>query len=213
VSAVRQPVAPPRKTRRERLREELLNAPNMITLARIALVPVFLYLLSYENRRNCFLAALIYAVCALSDWLDGWLARVSDKVTTLGKFLDPLSDKVIVLSALVMLVRLGRVAIWVVVVILAREFLISGLRALAASEGLVISASQGGKWKTSLQLCGIICLMVNYHFPIDYFFGTVVTDFHAVGTVLLYLSLLPSIASAVEYVRAFYLLDTGEQRG
>jgi CDP-diacylglycerol--glycerol-3-phosphate 3-phosphatidyltransferase len=201
------------KTRRERLREELLNAPNLMTLGRIALVPVFLYLLYYENRRNSFWAASLYAVCALSDWFDGWLARISDKVTTLGKFLDPLADKVIVLSALVMLVRLGRVAVWVVVVIVAREFLISGLRTIAASEGLLISASQGGKWKTSLQLCGIICLMLHYHFAIDYFFGTLVTDFQAVGTWLLYLSLLPGIASAVEYVRAFYTLDTGEQRG
>jgi CDP-diacylglycerol---glycerol-3-phosphate 3-phosphatidyltransferase len=200
-------------TRRERLREELLNAPNLMTLGRIALVPLFLYLLYYENRRNSFLAALLYAVCALSDWFDGWLARVSDKVTTLGKFLDPLADKVIVLSALVMLVRLGRVQVWVVVVIVAREFLISGLRTIAATEGLVISASQGGKWKTSLQLCGIICLMLHYHFAIDYLFGTVVTDFQAVGTWLLYLSLVPGIASAVDYVRAFYTLDTGEQRG
>jgi CDP-diacylglycerol--glycerol-3-phosphate 3-phosphatidyltransferase len=200
-------------TRRERLREELLNAPNLMTLGRIALVPVFLYLLYYENRRNSFLAALIYAGCALSDWFDGWLARVSDKVTTLGKFLDPLADKVIVLSALVILVRLGRVQVWVVVVIVAREFLISGLRTIAATEGLVISASQGGKWKTSLQLCGIICLMLHYHFAIDYLFGTVVTDFQAVGTWLLYLSLVPGIASAVDYVRAFYTLDTGEQRG
>jgi len=201
-------------TRRERLRDELLNAPNLITLARIAMVPVFLYLLYYENRRNSFWAAIIYAVCALTDWFDGWLARVSDRVTTLGKFLDPLSDKVIVLSALVMLVKLGRVPVWVVVVIVAREFLISGLRTIAASEGLLISASQGGKWKTSLQLSGIICLMLHYHFGIDYGFGRVlVTDFHAVGLVVLYLSLGPSIASAVEYVRAFYTLDTGEQRG
>ena len=205
---------PARKmTRRERLRDELLNAPNLLTLGRIALIPIFLYLLYYENRRNSFLAATVYAVCALTDWLDGWLARVTARVTTLGKFLDPLADKVIVLAALVMLVRLGRVAVWVVVVIVAREFLISGLRAIAASEGLVISASQGGKWKTSLQLCGIICLMLHYHFAIDYFFGTVVTDFQAVGSVILYLSLLPSIASAVDYVRAFYTLDTGEQRG
>jgi len=201
-------------TRRERLRDELLNAPNLITLARIAMVPVFLYLLYYENRRNSFWAAIIYAVCALTDWFDGWLARVSDRVTTLGKFLDPLSDKVIVLSALVMLVKLGRVPVWVVVIIVAREFLISGLRTIAASEGLLISASQGGKWKTSLQLSGIICLMLHYHFGIDYGFGRVlVTDFHAVGLVVLYLSLGPSIASAVEYVRAFYTLDTGEQRG
>ena len=200
-------------TRRERLRDELLNAPNLMTLGRIALIPPFLYLLYFENRRNSFLAAAIYAVCALSDWFDGWLARISNKVTTLGKFLDPLADKIIVLSALVMLVRLARAPVWVVVVIVAREFLISGLRAIAASEGLVISASQGGKWKTSLQLCGIICLMLHYHFAIDYFFGTLVTDFQAVGSVLLYLSLLPSIASAVDYVRAFYTLDTGEQRG
>jgi CDP-diacylglycerol---glycerol-3-phosphate 3-phosphatidyltransferase len=200
-------------TRRERLRQELLNAPNLMTLGRIALIPVLLWLLYYENRRNSFIAAMVYAVCALSDWFDGWLARISNKVTTLGKFLDPLADKVIVLSALVMLVRLGRVAVWVVVVIVAREFLISGLRTIAATEGLVISASQGGKWKTSLQLCGIICLMLHYHFAIDYLFGTVVTDFQSVGTWLLYLSLVPGIASAIDYVRAFYTLDTGEQRG
>ncbi len=200
-------------TRRERLRDELLNAPNLMTLGRIALVPLFLYLLAYENRRNSFLAAAIYAVCALSDWIDGWLARVSNKVTTLGKFLDPLADKVIVLSALVMLVRLGRAPLWVVVVILAREFLISGVRTIAAAEGLEISASQGGKWKTSLQLCAIICLMLHYHYAVDYGFGLVMTDFHAVGSMLLYVSLVPSIASAVDYVRAFYTLDTGEQRG
>ena len=200
-------------TRRERLRDELLNAPNLMTLGRIALIPVFLYLLSYESRRNSFLAAAVYAVCALTDWFDGWLARISNKVTTLGKFLDPLADKVIVVSALVMLVRLGRVPVWVVVVIITREFLISGVRTIAATEGLVIPASQGGKWKTSLQLCGIICLMLHYHYAIDYGFGTLLTDFHAVGSMLLYLSLVPLIASAIDYVRAFYTLDTGEQRG
>ena len=208
-------VAPPpqrRKTRRERLREELLNAPNLMTLGRIACIPVFLALLSYENRRNSFLAALVFAAAAISDWLDGWLARVSNKVTTLGKFLDPLADKIIVLSALVMLVRLGRAPVWVVVIILARELLISGLRTIAMSEGLVISASRGGKWKTSLQLSGIIALMVHYHFFIDYLFGTVVTDFHAVGLTLLYISLIPGIASAIDYIRAFYTLETGEGR-
>src|SRR5207253_1474422 len=119
---------------------------------------------------------------------------------------ERLRDELLNAPNLITLVRLGRVAVWVVVIIVAREFLISGLRAIAASEGLVISASQGGKWKTSLQLCGIICLMLHYHFAIDYFFGTVVTDFQAVGSVILYLSLFPSIASAVDYVRAFYTL-------
>src|SRR5205085_10822537 len=184
-----------------------------MTIGRVALIPVFLALLAYENRRNSFLAALVFALAALSDWFDGWLARVSSKVTTLGKFLDPLAGKIIVLSALVMLVRLGRVPVWVVVLILAREFLISGLRTLAMSEGLVISASRGGKWKTSLQLSGIIALMVHYHYAIDYFFVRVVTDFQAVGLTLLYLSLIPGIASAVDYIRAFYTLDTGDSRG
>jgi CDP-diacylglycerol--glycerol-3-phosphate 3-phosphatidyltransferase len=199
-------------TRRERLRDELLNAPNLLTLGRCGLIPVFLLLLQHENRRNSFLAAAIYSICALSDWLDGWLARVSGKVTTLGKFLDPLADKVIVLSALVMLVRLSRVPVWIVVVIVAREFLISGLRTISASEGLVISASQGGKWKTSMQLTGIICLMLHYHFSIDYFVGSAMTDFHAVGTFLLYMSVLLGVLSAIDYVRAFYTLDTGEER-
>ena len=206
------PPAPRRKTRRERLREELLNAPNLMTLGRVACIPIFLALLAYENRRNSFLAAVVFAAAAISDWFDGWLARVSNKVTTLGKFLDPLADKLIVLSALVMLLRLGRVPVWVVVVILAREFLISGLRTIAMSEGLVIPASRGGKWKTSLQLSGIVALMVHYHFPIDYLVGTVMTDFHVVGLALLYLSLIPGMASAIDYMRAFYTLETGEGR-
>jgi CDP-diacylglycerol---glycerol-3-phosphate 3-phosphatidyltransferase len=201
-----------RKTRRERLREELLNAPNLMTLGRIACIPVFLALLAYENRRNSFLAAAVFAVAAITDWLDGWLARVSNKVTTLGKFLDPLADKIIVLSALVMLLRLGRVPVWVVVLILARELLISGLRTIAMSEGLVIPASRGGKWKTSLQLSGIIALMVHYHFSIDYLVVTVMTDFHAVGLSLLYISLIPGMASAIDYMRAFYTLETEEGR-
>ena len=207
------PLELPRKpTRRERLREELLNAPNMMTIARMALIPVFLALLAYESRRNSFLAAAIFAVAAITDWVDGWLARVSGKVTTLGKFLDPLADKIIVTAALIELLRLGRVPVWVVVLILAREFLISGLRTIAVSEGLVISASQGGKWKTSLQLTSLICLMLHYHYPIDYLVVTLETDFQAAGMVILYLSLIPGIWSAVEYVRAFYTLDTGEQR-
>ena len=201
-------VAPARPmTRRERLRDELLNAPNLITIFRMALIPVYLGFLASESRPNSFWAAIIFSIAAASDWIDGWLARVSNKITTLGKFLDPLADKLIVLSGLIMLIRLGRVPVWVVVLILARELLISGLRTLAASEGLVIDASQGGKWKTSLQLTGIIALMVHYHYPIDYLFGTAMTDFHAAGLVLLYLSLIPSLASAAQYVRGYYVLD------
>lgn len=202
-----QAALPRPRTRRERLRDELLNAPNLITLFRMALIPVYLGFLAYENRHNSFWGGLVFALSAASDWIDGWVARVSGKITTLGKFLDPLADKVIVLSGLVMLVNLGRVPVWVVVVILARELLISGLRTLAAGEGLVISASQGGKAKTSLQLSGIIALCVHYVYPIDYLFFVAQTDFHAVGITLLYLSLGPSVWSAVTYTRAFYELE------
>jgi len=202
------------RTRRERLREELLNGPNLITLSRMALIPVYLTFLAFENRHNSFWAAIIFSLAAASDWIDGWLARISNKITTLGKFLDPLADKLIVLSGLIMLIRLGRVPTWVVVLILARELLISGLRTLAAGEGLVIAASQGGKWKTSLQLTGIIALMVHYHYSIDWFFTRQQTDFHLVGLTLLYLSLIPSLASAAEYVRGYYTLDgASRERG
>ena len=207
------PSVPRKLTRRERLRDELLNAPNLVTLARMACIPICMWLLAYETRRNSFIAAAVFSVAALSDVLDGYLARVSNKITTLGKFLDPLSDKLIVLSALVLLLRLGRVPTWVVVLTIARELIISGVRTLAVSEGLVLAASQGGKWKTSLQAVGIICLMLHYHYAIDYLFGTYVTDFHSVGVLLLYVSLVPSLLSAADYVRSYYTLDTGGHRG
>ena len=198
---------PRKKTRRERLREELLNAPNLITIFRMALIPVYLVFLTYESRHNSFWAAIVFSLAAASDWIDGWVARVSNKITTLGKFLDPLADKLIVLSALISLIRLGRVPVWVVVLILARELLISGLRTLAAGEGLVIDASQGGKWKTSLQLSGIIALMVHYHYEMDWLVTRQQTDFHVVGIALIYLSLVPSLASAIDYVRGYYTVE------
>ncbi len=207
--AAASPAPPRKKTRRERLREEILNAPNLITIFRMALIPVYLGFLASESRPNSYWAAIIFSIAAASDWVDGWLARISNKITTLGKFLDPLADKLIVLSGLIMLVRLGRVPVWVVVLILARELLISGLRTLAASEGLVIQANQGGKWKTSLQLTGIIALMVHYHYAIDWLVlpEPLVTNFHICGTVMLYLSLVPSLASGVSYVREYYTLE------
>src|SRR5258708_33347602 len=112
-----------------------------MTLGWFGLVPLFLYLLAYENRRNSFIAAAIYAVCALTDWMDGWLARISNKVTTLGKFLDPLADKVIVISALAMLVKPGRVPEGSEGVISTRKFLVSGVRTTAAAEGLQVTPS------------------------------------------------------------------------
>ncbi|HEY6105894.1 MAG TPA: CDP-diacylglycerol--glycerol-3-phosphate 3-phosphatidyltransferase, partial [Anaeromyxobacteraceae bacterium] len=134
------------------LRQEFWNLPNGITLARIASIPVFLVFTWYESRLNSLLAALLFTAAGATDFLDGWVARRRGLVTVIGKIMDPLADKLVVVSALVMLVHLGRVAAWVVIVIMAREFIITGLRAVASSEGIVIAASQEGKYKTSLQI-------------------------------------------------------------
>jgi len=185
------------------LRRELLNLPNAITFARIALIPVFLWFTYYESRLDSFIAALVYAVTSATDFVDGWVARRKNLVTVIGKFLDPLADKLIVMAALVMLVHLGRVAAWVVIAIMAREFIVTGLRTIAMSEGLVIPAGQEGKYKTALQLAGITFLLLHYTYPIDAWAFTFDLDANRVGTWLLYISLVFSVLSAVVYFRDF----------
>jgi CDP-diacylglycerol---glycerol-3-phosphate 3-phosphatidyltransferase len=198
------------------LRGELLNLPNAITLARIALIPVFLWFTYYESRVDSFIAALVYAGTSATDFLDGWVARRQNRVTVIGKFLDPLADKLIVMAALVMLVHLGRIGAWVVIVVMAREFIVTGLRAIAVSEGLVIPAGQEGKVKTALQLAGISFLLLHYTYPIDAWFFSFDLDANRVGTWLVYLSLVFSVVSALlyfrDFVRAVYRKDESAAR-
>jgi CDP-diacylglycerol--glycerol-3-phosphate 3-phosphatidyltransferase len=188
---------------RRSIRREFLNLPNLITLARIALIPVFLWFTYYESRVDSFIAALVYAFTSATDFLDGWVARRKNLVTVIGKFLDPLADKLIVMAALVMLVHLGRVAAWVVIVVMAREFMVTGLRTIAMSEGIVIAAGQEGKYKTALQLAGISFLLLHYTYPIDAWAFTFDLDANRVGTWLLYISMVFSVVSAVLYFRDF----------
>ena len=184
-------------------KRELWSAPNIITLVRIAAIPVFLVFTYYESRLNSFVAALVYSATAATDFLDGWVARRKNLVTVIGKFLDPLADKLIAMSALVMLVHLGRVAAWVVIVVLGREFIVTGLRTIAMSEGIVIAAGKEGKYKTAVQLVGIVFLLLHYAYPIDFFVGTGVVDANRVGTVLLYISVFFSVWSAWKYFAGF----------
>jgi CDP-diacylglycerol---glycerol-3-phosphate 3-phosphatidyltransferase len=190
------------------LRREALNLPNAITLTRIALIPVFLWFTYYESRVDSFIAAAVYAFTSATDFVDGWLARRNNLVTVIGKFLDPLADKLIVMAALVMLVHLGRVAAWVVIVVMAREFIVTGLRTIAMSEGIVIAAGQEGKHKTAFQLAAITFLLLHYTYPIDALFFGFELDSNRVGTWLLYISLVFSVWSAVSYfanfIRAVY---------
>lgn len=199
------------------LKRELWSAPNLITLVRIGMIPVFLLFTYYESRLHSFVAALVYSATAATDFLDGWIARRWNLVTVIGKFLDPLADKLIAMSALVMLVHLGRVAAWVVVLIMAREFAVTGLRSMAMSEGIVIAAGQEGKYKTALQLVAIVFLLLHYAYPIDFVVATGVVDANRVGTVLLYLSLFFSMWSAWKYFAGFldsvYRKDADAQAG
>jgi len=184
-------------------KDELWSVPNLVTLVRIAAIPGFLALAYYESRENSFLAALLYAVVAATDFLDGWLARRMDLVTVIGKFLDPLADKLIAMAALVMLVHLGRIGAWVVILVLAREFAVTGLRSIAMSEGIVIAAGQEGKYKTAIQLVGIVFLLLHYRYPVWFVFGTAEVDANRVGTALVYLSLFFSLWSAGSYFSGF----------
>jgi CDP-diacylglycerol---glycerol-3-phosphate 3-phosphatidyltransferase len=185
------------------LRSEFLNLPNAITLVRIAMIPIFLWFTYFESRVNSFIAAIVYAVTGATDFLDGWVARRNNLVTVIGKFLDPLADKLVVMAALVMLVHLGRVAAWVVIVIMAREFIVTGLRTIAMSEGLVIAAGQEGKHKAAFQIAGITFLLLHYTYPIDAGLFRFEMDSNRVGTYLLYVSLFFSVTSAWKYFGDF----------
>ncbi len=186
------------------LRKDLLNAPNAITATRIAMIPVILAFTYYESRVNSFVAGVLFAITGATDFLDGWVARRTGTVTLVGKFLDPLADKLIVMSVLVMLVHLGRVPAWLVILILAREFTITGLRTMAMGEGIVIAAGQEGKHKTSFQIAAISFLLIHYRYRVDFLAFEVDVDANVVGTWLLYLSVAFSLWSAWVYIRDFF---------
>lgn len=200
----------PRRT----LAADALNVPNSLTIARIVAIPFFVWLLDTPTPVRGFWACIVFTVAALTDVLDGYLARKLGVVSVLGKFLDPLADKLIVMAALVWMVPMGRIAAWVVVLLLAREISVTGLRSVAASEGVIISAGQEGKTKTALQMIGIVALLLGYPYHMAYLgIDLGVVDMVHVGRALIYLSLLFSFASAAQYVRLFRAaVDAKEQK-
>jgi CDP-diacylglycerol--glycerol-3-phosphate 3-phosphatidyltransferase len=143
-----------------------LNLPNVLTMLRILAVPVIVVALLDETPNGDTLAAGVFALAALTDGLDGYFARSRDAVTTFGKLMDPLADKLLIVAALVSLVSLNRLAAWVAMVIIARELAITGLRAVAAERGVVISASWLGKLKTILQVAAVFALIAAYPAPV-----------------------------------------------
>ena len=188
------------------LRTGRLNLPNILTLARIAAVPVVLVLLLSDTRASGVWAAAIFGIAAATDFIDGWLARKWGVVTILGKFLDPLADKLIVMVALIMLIPLDRVPAWAVFLILAREMVVTGLRSIASSEGIVIDASELGKYKTIYQMVAIPGLMLHYDF--NWFFGLewgiFQVNMHNFGIFFFYIAFALTLYSGYDYLQKFF---------
>lgn len=173
-----------------------LTAPNLLTLFRIGMTPVLIYLATLVGPIPSALAAGVFFLATVSDFFDGYLARSYNSGTTLGKFLDPMADKLIVTSTLIMLAGIGRfprVPAWIVAVLVAREIAVTGLRAVAASEGIVIAAEELGKYKMALQSIAIHGLLIHYtYFHLDFF---------AAGMFVLWISMGVSIVSGIDYYR------------
>lgn len=163
-----------------------LNLPNALTLLRILAVPVVVVALVGESPNGDALAAGVFALAALTDGLDGYFARSRDSVTTFGKLMDPLADKLLITGALLSLVSLDRLAPWIAMVIIAREIAVTGLRAIAAERGIVISASWLGKLKTVLQIAAVIALIAADPSPIWV-------------DILVYLALAVTVLSGADY--------------
>lgn len=184
----------------------LLNPPNVLTLGRMAAVPLLVILLLFDGPTASLWAAIVFALASLTDWLDGYLARKWDIVTVLGKFLDPLADKLLVMAALIMMIPMGRVPAWAVFVILAREISITGLRSIASAEGIVIAASPLGKYKTIFQMVAIIGLLLHYDY--FWFFGVewnlLQVNMHNVGTFFFAVALVLTIWSGLDYLLKFF---------
>ncbi len=187
----------------ETLKEDLYNLPNLLTLFRIALIPVICVLIWMGDPLSSFLAVAVFATAGFTDWLDGYLARKNDVVSLTGKFLDPLADKLLVMASLVMLVPLGRISATIVIIILAREFAVMGLRSVAAGEGIIIASGAAGKYKTSFQMTGLIGLLIHYVYRVDFLFVETRLNFHVIGLWLILISIVFSLLSAYQYFAGF----------
>lgn len=168
-----------------------MNLPNKITILRVCMIPFFLFfLLSPSIPYSKYIAAVIFIVAALSDAVDGHIARKYNLITNFGKFIDPLADKLLVCSALICFVELRLVPAWIIIIIISREFIISGFRLVASDKGVVIAASYWGKFKTTAQMVMSVLLILNFN-------GSI---FNILEQIFIYLSLILTIVSLADYL-------------
>ena len=170
------------------------STPNLVTYFRFATAPILVWLLMYTSPAASWAAAGVFFVATISDYFDGYLARSYDSVTTLGKFLDPMADKLVVMTALIMLAGMARtphVPAWMVAVLVARETMVTGLRAVAAAEGMIVAAEELGKYKMALQSIAIHGLLIHYtYFHVDCF---------AFGMFVLWIAMIVAVWSGIDY--------------
>ncbi len=169
-----------------------MNLPNKLTILRVIMIPFFVFfmLAPYFEGYGNYIAVVIFIVASFTDFLDGYLARRDNLVTNFGKFMDPLADKLLVCAALICLVETGQLASWMVIVIISREFIISGFRLIASDNGVVIAASYWGKFKTVFQMIMVILLIINIQNPI----------YQIVAAVVTYVALILTVVSLVDYI-------------
>jgi CDP-diacylglycerol--glycerol-3-phosphate 3-phosphatidyltransferase len=175
--------------------KEILSHPNTLTLFRIAVVPGIVILLMFPNGFCSFVAALLFSVAAITDYFDGFYARQLGLVSELGKIMDPVADKLLVSSSLIMLSSLNWIPAWVACIIIGRELAVSGLRNVISGKGEDLSASNLGKYKTGFQIAAIIPLMIHYEY--------IGIDFNVIGMVFLWLALIFTIYSGADYFIRF----------
>lgn len=169
-----------------------MNLPNKLTILRVILIPFFVVFMLFDitGAADKWIALVIFCVASLTDMLDGKIARKYNLVTNFGKFMDPLADKLLVCSAMICLIEKGQLAAWIVIIIIAREFIISGFRLVAADNGIVIAASYWGKFKTVFQMLMVIVLILDIPNPF----------FAVLGTVLTYIALALTVVSLIDYI-------------
>nr|WP_311565454.1 CDP-diacylglycerol--glycerol-3-phosphate 3-phosphatidyltransferase [Peptoniphilus grossensis] len=165
-----------------------MNTPNKLTLMRTLMVPIFVLCMYLDFNNSRIVATIIFAIASFTDFLDGYLARRDNLVTNFGKFADPLADKILVCSAMIMLVSTGEMPAWAVIIIIAREFTITGFRIIAASENITIAASPLGKFKTVTQLISNILLL------------TGIERFRPIGMGIFYLAVVFTVISGADYL-------------
>jgi CDP-diacylglycerol---glycerol-3-phosphate 3-phosphatidyltransferase len=172
---------------------KIFNIPNMLSLSRILSVPVFIVLMLEPTPGRALAAGIVFSLASATDWLDGYLARKWGQVTKMGKLLDPIADKILIMAALVTLVEIRSEVVhaWIAIVIIGREFAVTGLRAIASSEGIIIPAETVGKYKVGAQIIAVLSLLLDY-----YLMDVRLRD---LGAIALWVAMVLSVYSAVQY--------------